>query len=387
MNYKGRAKRPGLLVLSCEYDTLTAKAIMTYLFAFLAAFFAVVLLVPLVLRYAVRCSVIDLPKGSRKIHTRPTPLLGGIAIFAGLVIIVWYVALKTPYLLNGSIRADHLFGFFLGGLILMIGGYLDDRYDLPPIWQIIFSIIAVCIVIGSGIGIRAITNPFGGTFSLAQWERVIFWWHGIGYRIILPADIFTFVWLMVVMYTTKLLDGLDGLVSGITVIGAMMIFLLATATKFFQPEVGMLAILIAGVFAGFLFWNWHPAKIFLGEGGSTFAGFSLGILAIISGGKIATALLVLGIPLFDAAWVLFRRSVWEKRSPMQADRKHLHFRLLDAGFSHRTVVIFYLVCATLFGVTTLFLQSREKLLALGLLTVGMIAAAFLLVRKRAQDIS
>jgi len=344
------------------------------------------LLTRVVRALALKWRIVDWPGEARKIHKNPTALLGGLAIFAGLFLVLWYMALTTPYILDTSIKIKNLWGIFAGGLVLIAGGWLDDKYDLKPSRQILFAIAAALIVVASGIGIRQITNPFGGTISLVSWERVLFWWQGIGYRLTLPADFFTLVWLMVIMYTTKLLDGLDGLASGITAIGAMMIFFLATTTKFFQPEVGMLAILTAGAFMGFLVWNWHPAKIFLGTGGSTLAGFMLGTLAIVSGGKIATALLVLGIPILDTLWVIGRRMFWERKSPTLPDRKHLHFRLLDAGFSHRGAVLSLWLVSALFGITTLFLQSRYKLIALGMLLVVMVGLGIWAVFRRRAEV-
>ena len=344
---------------------------MRYLFALISAFGIVVAVTPMVRRLAARLGVIDVPGEPRKIHGRPTPPLGGIAIFAGLFLVWWYVAAHTPYLLGASIKEKHLWGLFAGSAVLMLGGYLDDKYNLKPSRQILFPILAALIVIASGIGVRLITNPFGGTISLVSWERVLFWFHGVGYRVTLPADLLTFAWLLGMMYTTKFLDGLDGLVSGLTVIGSIMIMLLATVTRFYQPEVGMLAAVVAGAFAGFLIFNFHPARIFLGEGGSLFAGFLLGTLAVISGGKIATALLVLGVPVLDAGWVIARRLFWQRRRPTIADRTHLHFRLLDAGFSHRGAVVLFWVISAAFGVTTLFLQSAQKLVAFGVLALVM----------------
>lgn len=344
---------------------------MQYFWACIITAGLVAALIPIVRRVALYFRVIDIPDEPRKIHRRPTPLLGGLAVFFGLMVVMWYLALATSHLIFASLTVKHLAGLTFAGALLMIGGYLDDKYNLNPSRQIVFSIVAALIVITSGIGIRQVTNPFGGTISLVGWEQVLFWFHGVGYRITLPADLFTFVWLMLVMYTTKLLDGLDGLVSGITAIGALMIFFLATATKYFQPEVGMLAIIVAGAFVGFLFWNWHPAKIFLGTGGSTLAGFLLGILAIISGGKIATALLVLGVPLLDAVWVVARRALWERKSPVIADDQHLHFRLLDAGLSHRGAVLLLWTLSAVFGAATLVFQSKQKLIALGVMVVVM----------------
>lgn len=354
---------------------------MRYIFVFISSCAVAALITPCVRMLALKLRIIDIPSEPRKIHQKPVPLLGGMPIFVGFFLVLWYVVGFTDYFDNSRIQIKNLMGLFLGGLVLMIGGYLDDKYNFKPSRQIWFAIAAALIVLASGIGIREITNPFGGTISLVQWERVLFWWQGVGYRITLPADLFAFAWLMLLMYTTKFLDGLDGLVSGITVIGALIIFSLATFTKFFQPDVGLLAIIAAGAFFGFLFWNWHPAKIFLGTGGSLLAGFLLGVLAIISGGKIATTLLVLGIPILDVIWVIARRVFWEKKLPSIADGKHLHFRLLNAGFSHRGAVLFLWSLSAVFGIATLFLQSKYKVITLGLLAVFMIGLGVWVVWK------
>lgn len=341
---------------------------MTYLAVFLGAILLSVILTPAARWIAWRFQIFDLPGDSRKIHTKPVPLLGGVAPFLSFAVVLVGVLVVRPELITTEVPVKKLVGFLIGALVIMIGGFLDDRYRFGPSRQIIFPIVAALIVVASGIGIREITNPFGGVISFVAWL----------------AALLTFLWLMGMMYTTKFLDGLDGLVSGLTVIGAVMVFFLTTTTQWFQPEVGLIAALAAGAFLGFLPWNFHPAKIFLGEGGSLFAGFLLGTLAVISGGKIATTLLVVGIPLLDAAWVILRRLLWEGRSPARADRKHLHFRLLDVGFSHRAAVVILWAIAALFGTLTLVLQSKEKLVALGILLVLMIvgAAVLVLVSKR-----
>jgi UDP-GlcNAc:undecaprenyl-phosphate GlcNAc-1-phosphate transferase len=174
------------------------------------------------------------------------------------------------------------------------------------------------------------------------------------------------------MYTTKLLDGIDGLVTGVTAIGAFIIFLFTMTTKYYQPDIGLAALILAGVSLGFLVFNWHPAKIFLGEGGSLFLGFALGVLAIISGGKIAIALLVMGIPIMDVAWTIIRRTKAGKNPFKFADREHLHFRIFDSGLSQRQTALVYYILATLFGLSALFLQSLGKLLALVLLLIIML---------------
>ncbi len=257
---------------------------------------------------------------------------------------------------------------FLGALFIMIGGVLDDRYSLSPRKQIIWPIAAALVVIASGVGITYITNPFGGPLGTEQirldaYQKILFWFRGWPYKLTILADVFTFLWLLGMMYTTKFLDGLDGLVPGVTIIGALIVAALALDPVVRQRETALLALVLAGVFMGFLFWNWHPAKIFLGEGGSLFAGFMLGTLSIISGSKVATTALVLGIPILDVLWVIARRLLWERHSPLTADRKHLHFRLLDLGFSHRKAVLVLYAFTAYFGITALFLQSKAKLAA------------------------
>jgi UDP-N-acetylmuramyl pentapeptide phosphotransferase/UDP-N-acetylglucosamine-1-phosphate transferase len=187
---------------------------------------------------------------------------------------------------------------------------------------------------------------------------------------------------MVVMYTTKFLDGLDGLATSVTTIGAVMILLLSMTSAYFQPDVALFSSLIIGAYLGFLFWNMHPASIFLGEGGSVFVGYLLGILAVISGGKVATALLVLGIPLLDVLWVIGRRLREGGFSRIfVGDRKHLHHRLLALGWGQTRIVIFYVALAAIFGTSALFLQSKEKLVALIILSFIMLLLALFFVQK------
>ncbi|MDP3985330.1 MAG: MraY family glycosyltransferase [bacterium] len=352
---------------------------MVYFVLMLGAAVVAAGITPLVRRFARRFQVLDLPLGGRKIHKEPMPLLGGLAPWCAVVLMMGGIILFAPQFIS-KIPSAHLWGLFLGSLALMIGGYLDDRYRLRPSRQILFPLAAALIVIMSGIGIREITNPFGGVIPLVWWEHVVMAWGGQERYISLPADLLTFGWLLAMMYTTKALDGLDGLVSGMTVIGGAMILFLTTATQWYQPEVGTLAALVTGAFLGFLIWNFHPAKIFLGEGGSTVAGFFLGTLAVISGGKIATALLVFGIPMLDLVWVVLRRTFWDRTSVAKDDRKHLHFRLLDVGFTHRGAVLVLYAVAALFGILTLVLQSREKLVALGILVSLMVIGAIILVK-------
>ncbi len=324
---------------------------------------------------AVFFGIIDLPDGQRKIHTKPTPLLGGVGIFIAFWLVAGYFLFVHP-VYGTELLSKKMLGVFLASLILMIMGVVDDKKQLSPKWRLFITAIAVLIAIGWGLGLEKITNPLGGILSLNFWPVKIG-----GATFYLLADILIFIWLMGMMYATKILDGLDGLSIGTVFIGAIMIFLLASSTKYYQPNVAILSLIFAASCLGFLLFNFYPAQIFLGEGGSLFIGLLLGVLAIISGGKVATALLVMAVPILDLARVAYVR-IKKKQSLFKGDREHLHFRLLDSGFSHRQSVLLLYFLAFLFGITTLFLQSRQKLYALLFLVVIMMSVSHYMGRKK-----
>jgi len=323
-----------------------------YLQIFIITLLLSAVLTWLVMKLARALNIVDRPDGGRKLHGRPVPLLGGSAVFAAFFIILYFTRDK---LLAGNLEVSHWLGFFAGGVFLMVGGFLDDKYNLKPLKQFIWPILAIASVIGGGVAIEKITNPLGGFIYLGALSALLI-----------------SVWLLGMMYTTKILDGLDGLVSGMTAIGALVIFLFTMSEKYYQPDIGLAALILAAASLGFLFFNWHPAKIFLGEGGSLFLGYALGVLAIISGGKIAMALLVMGIPILDVAWTILRRLAAGKNPFKFADRRHLHFRLLDLGLSVRKSVWFFYFISLIFGLGALLLQSLGKVFALATLAAVMI---------------
>ncbi|MEK7518308.1 MAG: MraY family glycosyltransferase [Patescibacteria group bacterium] len=337
-------------------------------------------LTPLVRQWAQGRNIVDSASlaPERKIHPLPIPLGGGLAIFLAFTLVSWAIALLTPDLFGGFFLPKYLIGMTVAGGVLMVGGYLDDRFHFTARRQILFPILAALVAIAVGIGVTYISNPFGGTVDLSHPTWQIFSLNGRSYRIILFADLFAFAWLLATTYTTKILDGLDGLVAGVTTIGGIIIAVLSLTKEVTQPETALLAIILAGAAAGFLVWNWHPAKIFLGEGGSTYTGFMLGVLAIIAGGKIATALLILGIPALDVVWAVLRRLLG-KHKATQADRGHLHFRLLDAGLTVRQSVLLLYTVTAVFGSITLVTRGEQKLYALLALVVVMVILAVAVV--------
>ncbi len=313
-----------------------------------------------------RWKVVDAPTGGRKIHTKAIPLMGGVGIFISFAAVTLVACFSGKII--GVITWPMILGVIVAGALLIVGGIIDDKKNLPPKIQILFPIVAALIVIICGINVSKLSNPFGGMILLAA-----------------PlSGLIIFPYLIGTTFATKFFDGLDGLVTGVATIGAVLVCILALSPKYFQPEVVVLAAIVAGAFIGFLPWNFNPAKIFLGEGGALFAGFILGVLSIISGAKIAVVLLALGVAVTDAAWVIVRRVFWEKKSPTTGDRKHLHHRLLDAGFSQRQAVYILWSISAAFGAGALLLQSKGKItiFAILALTTFAIGVAAIINRKK-----
>ena len=334
------------------------------MFYFLITFFLSVVLTWLVKKLAQSLRVTDHPNSQRKPDWRPVPLLGGVAIFLSFWAVVLFLIFNPIFgierIYNGLIAA------LISGIIILLIGIADDFRPLSAKIRLLFVALAILFVaFHAAPWLTKITNPFGGYFALGK----------------IASGILVFFWLMGTTYTVKILDGLDGLATGVVAIGAFIIFLLASVTRFYQPNVALVAAVFLAACLGFLVFNFYPAKIFLGESGSMFIGFMLGVLAVISGGKIATALLVMAVPILDLARVAYIR-IKRKQSVFTGDREHLHFRLLDAGFSHRQAVLFLYGLAFLFGITTLFLQSLQKLYALLALVILMVIISHLIGRKK-----
>ncbi len=314
-----------------------------------------------------RHQVLDIPKGGRKIHDHPIPLWGGTGIALVLGVTVMLMG-GFGLLFSTRVSMWQLLGFLMGLAVLNIGGMLDDKYDLKPWQSILFPIAASLIVVLSGTTIGHVTHPGTAQAWFLDWWT---WRPFDGWSLVLPSDALTFVWILVATYATKITDGLDGLVTGITIIGSGMVGALSAMPAYYQPLSVFLSAAVAGSFLGFLPRNIHPAKQFLGEGGSTIAGYCLGFLAVVSSAKIAIAMAVLAVPLFDIALVVVRR-VFSGHKWYSGDKEsHLHFRLLGAGLPHGKVVFALWSISASAGVLALFLQTRGKIflvLALAALT-------------------
>ncbi|PIR66359.1 MAG: hypothetical protein COU51_04320 [Parcubacteria group bacterium CG10_big_fil_rev_8_21_14_0_10_36_14] len=321
---------------------------MLYLIIFVVSVVLSSVLTLLVKKIALYFKIQDVPDEKRKKHKKPIALLGGIAPFLTFFIIS--LGLHFFNLLPKELEIKLIWLSF-ASFFVMIGGFLDDKYFFPPKYQIIFPIIAIAVALWGGIKINFVTNPFGGIIYLSG----------------IAGFILSFLWFFTMSYTTKILDGLDGLVSGIIVFGGLAIFLFSTLTNFKETEFSYLALVLVGVFVGFLFLNFYPARIFLGEGGSVWAGFILGALAILTGAKIAITLLVLALPIIDLVTVIIRRAFIEKKSIFKGDRLHLHFILIDRGWDSRQVLLLYWSVAAIMGIASIFLPSILKIIVLGVI--------------------
>lgn len=292
------------------------------------------------------------------VHTSPTPRGGGLAIYmAVLVSSLVFLGLDK-----------HLFGILVGGLILTSVGLLDDRFDLNPYLRLFLGLLAAACVVGGGIGIAFISNPFDGIFHL-DWPRISFSFFG-NHSIWVLSDLFALLWIVWCMNIVNWSKGVDGQLPGIVVVAAVVISLLSLrfTEDITQWEVSVLSAITAGAYFGFLPWNFYPQKIMPGYGGGSLAGYLLATLAILSGAKVATAILVLGIPMMDAVYTILRRLA-RGRSPVWGDRGHFHHRLLDLGWTKPRIAIFYWSVSATLGFLALQLNAKQKLYTIVTLAV------------------
>ncbi len=270
--------------------------------------------------------------GGRHIHSEPTARAGGLAIYAGfwiaLLVVTW--PLKAPFT-----------GILIGSALLLVMCLADSIKDLSPVLRLVGQFIVALIAFEGGVAIHGLTNPLGAHglhnyISLGWWSAPL-----------------TILWIMAITNAMNWLDGLDGLVAGVATLAGLTMMVGAGLTAGIPIAVTIAAGALAGGCLGFLPYNFNPAKLFMGDTGSMFLGYMLACLAVIGPFKIATAvavlvpLLMLGVPIFDTTSAIIRR-LREGRSPLAADRGHIHHRLIDRGLSVRQAVLFiYLLTAIL----------------------------------------
>ncbi len=306
--------------------------------------------------------------GGRRINEgdqRHVSKLGSIALFGGFITAA-LAAQLLPVPRQDPYEFIRLIGLLAGGGVIFIFGLLDDIYEFGATPQFIGQFTAAGIAIIFQIFIEYFNNPLTGQQT-----------DSFPYLITVTISLF---WLIFVMNTMNWLDGMDGLSGGVTFIAGAMLFVnSAFRVEPAQLSVSLLPLALMGATLGFTLYNFYPARIFMG-GGAQFLGYTLGALSIIGGAKMATILLVLGLPLIDVVWQAVSRML-RGRSPFSGDRGHLHFRLQDMGFSQRQIVTGYYVFCLAFGALTLITSSQLfKFIALGVLLLIVGAALILLTR-------
>lgn len=345
---------------------------MSILLPSIIAFISTLFLIKLVLIFFPKWGLLDRP-AKYGIKRAPIPYYGGIVI---------YLVFSLLLLLFLPID-KHLIGFLSAGSLLVLVSFLDDKFGLSPTLRLFIQFLAALIVVLAGIGITNITNPFGGEINLNQWQ-IPFNLSGIDYHFTVLADIFTIIWVMGMINTMNWLDGIAGLTSGIAVIAGVTLGTLSLTPLVNQPEIALISFIFAAACSAFWLFDFYPPKLLMGDTGSMFLGFVLAIIGIFSGGKVATAFMVMGFPILDAAWVILRR-LKEGRSPFQGDKKHFHHRLLEVGLSERkALLVIYLICL-LFGVSALFLTTLGKFIAILLMIFLMSSIGFFLIKREKKN--
>lgn len=316
------------------------------------------MLTPLAAAVARRLGIVARP-GGEKIHTVATPLMGGVAVY--LAFAATMVAL-TP--LRGAVV-----GVLAGGLVAVVVGLLDERLTLPPLTHLAGQVAAAVVAVVAGVGVlQTVSVPTAG-FAAP------------GIRLPLAIGVVvTLFWIVGWMNTLNFLDGLDGLAAGVSALAALLLAVWAAEEqRFLIPTTAghadlILPLALAGALVGFLVFNWHPARIFLGDTGSMFLGMALATISIVGPTKLGTALLVLIIPVLDVAWAIVRRRL-RGRSFLSGDKQHVYHRMMELGMSHpATVLTLYLLVLGL-GILDLVLFKTQKLIAFVVLAI-VLASAF-----------
>ena len=337
------------------------QVVLSVLAAFFLSGIISFLLTPPVKKLAYRIGAIDVPKDGRRMHKRPTPRLGGLAIFGGFLIAA---------VLTGQLTPQRLW-ILAGAAVIVVLGIFDDRNALSAKFKFVIQILAAAIpVIFGDLRIAMFTNPFLFSDSL-------YWNLG---ALSIPI---TILWIVAITNAVNLIDGLDGLAVGVSSIASMT--MLAVARFIGETEIAVILAALAGACVGFMPYNLNPASIFMGDTGSTFLGYMLATLSIQGLFKVyalisfAVPFLILGLPIFDTAFAILRR-VLSGRSPLSPDRGHVHHRLIDMGFNQKQAVAILYVISVVLGLIAVVLTTSGELRAMVLVAaviIGLVVSGFL----------
>ena len=328
-------------------------------YAFFSAGLISTVLTWLVIKLYHRLGWVEDPKRDQQqktTHQQPVPRGGGIPIFLTFLCCSLFLLTFDKYLL----------AVMIGALLLTIVGIVHDIHDIHPYWRIAAGLAAGLIVVGSGIGIAYISNPLGPEVIHLNQPQIAFYINNQLHTIWILADIFALIFILWNMNIVNWSKGVDGQLPAFVVIAFIFIGLLHSSFSSDPTEFNntIMAFILAGAYVGLLIFNWYPQKIMPGYGGSSLAGYFLSILAIISGAKVATTLMLLAVPTADAVYTIIRR-IGSGKSPIWGDRQHLHHQMLDfLGWGRRRISLFYAGITLLMGLLSLYLQTTGKIIVL-----------------------
>jgi UDP-GlcNAc:undecaprenyl-phosphate GlcNAc-1-phosphate transferase len=340
---------------------------------FLTAFAVSALLVRQTIPFARSRGMLD-QVGPRRVSPNRLPRIAGPAILAAFLaglLVTWLLGVD-----RFEVERNRIVLLVLASLLLVAVMIVDDIRGMSPLPKLVWQVAVAAIIAlpyafdrSWGIVINQMNLPVEGTVRLGA----------------AAAIAFSIFWMVGMMNTLNLIDGLDGLASSLTLVACAILFLHTYFWPRDDPQftISLLPAALGGAVLGFLLFNWHPARIILGDAGAYFLGLALAVCAIIGGAKIATALLALGLPILDVAWVAVSR-LQKGASVVQADRGHLHHRLLDLGWSQARIVASVAGASLAFGIASLLLPSRELKLA-AIAVVGLVLLGSVVVVATVDD--
>ncbi|MGJ9383974.1 glycosyltransferase family 4 protein [Salipaludibacillus sp. CF4.18] len=310
-----------------------------YVIAFIISMGVALLITPYVIKISKKTGFVDLPS-YRKVHMQAMPRIGGVSIIAGVAAGLVYLQPTSQYMMP----------FLIGAGIIIIVGLLDDRFNIKPLYKLAGQIVASIVVVSNGILIDSISLPFVGFIEFGLWS--------------IPV---TIIWILAITNAINIIDGLDGLAAGTSAISLAALLIVAVMDG--QALAVALAIIFIGSTLGFLYYNFYPAKIFMGDTGSLFLGYSIAVISIFGLLKnltmftVIVPFVILGIPILDTLFAMIRRFV-NKQGVMTADKLHFHYKLLELGLSHRNTVLVIYGINIVFGLTAIVFSSNVLWLSL-----------------------
>ncbi len=331
--------------------------------AFIVALIISYVSTPLAIRLAFKVNALDIPKDSRRMHKKPTPRIGGVAIIYGFLISVFCF---SSFVVNGELNLS-LIGILIGSLAIAVLGFLDDLKPRRAILKFGIQICAAIVPVLCGVRVIAVTNPFTDMMT-----RIPEWISYGG----------SVLWIVGVTNAVNLIDGLDGLAAGVSSIASVALLSILLMQHNANATMMVLTAALAGACFGFLPFNFNPAKTFMGDVGATFLGFTLGCISIQGPFKTYVSFiipfLIIGLPIFDTAFAILRRLV-KGQGIMTPDRGHMHHRLIDNGFSHRTSVIILYALSIVLALSAIVLFISDFLRSLIIVVAMVILAALLII--------